>query len=69
MLRRATSALGSLTNSMSGQVLEQAAQGGGGITVPGGVQGTCRCCTEGHCLVGNMGDRWAVELGDLFQPW
>jgi len=31
-----------------------------------------RCCTEGHGLVGNIGDRWTVgldDLGDLFQPW
>ena len=31
---------------MSGQVLEQAAQGGGGVTVSGGVQGKSRCCLE-----------------------
>jgi len=36
-------------------VLEWDAQGGGGVTVPGGVQGTCRCCAEGHGLVGNTG--------------
>ena len=31
-----------------------------------------RCHTEGHGLVGNIGDRWAVALDDLrglFQPW
>jgi len=30
------------------------------------------CCTEGHGLVGNNGDRWMVgldDLRDLFQPW
>jgi len=29
-------------------------------------------CTEGHGLVGNVGDRWTVgmdDLGGLFQPW
>ena len=39
------------------QVLEWAAQGGGGVTVPGSVQETFRCCTEGHGLVGNIGGR------------
>ena len=34
-----------------GQVLEWAAQGGGGVTVPGGVRETFRCCTEGGGLV------------------
>jgi len=31
---------------------------------PGGVQETFRC-TEGHGLVGNIGDRWTVGLDDL----
>ena len=35
-------------------MLEWAAQGGGGVTISGGVQETFRCCTEGHGLVGNM---------------
>jgi len=45
-----------------------AAQGGGGVTVPGGVQETCRC---GTWLVGSIGGRWMVglhNLRDLFQP-
>jgi len=53
-------------------MLQQAAQGGGGVTVPGGVQEMLRCCTEGHGLVGSIGDRWMVvldDLGGLFQPW
>ena len=53
-------------------MLEWAAQGGGGVTDSGGVQETCRCCTEGHGLVGNIGDRWMVGLDDLrgvFQLW
>ena len=36
----------------SGEVLEETAQGGGGVTVPGGAQGMCRCGTEGCGLVG-----------------
>jgi len=31
---------------------EQAAQGGGGVTIPGGVQKKCRHGTSGHGLVG-----------------
>ena len=49
-----------------------AARGGVGVTVPGGVQETFRCCTEGCGLVGNIGGRWTVGLDDLrglFQPW
>ena len=56
----------------SGQVLERAAQGGGGVTDPGDVQGTFICCSEGCGLVRTTGDRWMVELGSLvglFQPW
>lgn len=37
---------------MSGSTLEQASQGSGGITVPGGFQGKCRCGPEEHSLVG-----------------
>ncbi len=46
--------------------------GSGGITVPGGVQEMFSYFTEGHDLVGNIGDRWMVGLnnvGGLFQPW
>ena len=32
----------------SGQALAQAAQGGGGATIPRGVQELWRCGTEGH---------------------
>ena len=49
----------------SGQVLEWALQGGGGVAVLGGVQETFRCCTEGHGLLGTIGDRWIVGLDDL----
>jgi len=34
------------------QALEEAAQRGGGVTIPGGVQEMFRCCTEGCGLVG-----------------
>ena len=46
--------------------------GGGGVTIPGGVQEMFRCCTERRGLVGNTSDRWRVgldDLGGLFQPW
>jgi len=32
----------------SGEALIQAAQGGGGVTIPGSVQVKGRCGTEGH---------------------
>jgi len=50
-------------------VLKGAAQGGGGVTIPGGIQEPFRC-TEGRGLVVNIGGRWAVgldELGGVFQ--
>ena len=53
-------------------MLEWAAQGYGGVTVPGGVQETFRHCTEGRVLLGNIGDMWTVgldDLGGLFEPW
>jgi len=52
-----------------GQVLEQAAQGGGEVTNPGGFQEMFKCCIEGHGLVGNIDDRWMVGLRGLFQLW
>ena len=48
------------------------AHGGSGVTTPGSVQETFRCCSEGHGLEGNIGDRRIVgldDLGDIFQPW
>ena len=48
-----------------GQAPETAAQGGGEVTVPGGLRETLRCCTEEHGLVGYIGDRWTVGLNDL----
>ena len=56
----------------SGQMLEWAAQGVGGVTDPGGVQGMLRHSVEGHGLVRTTGDRCMVGLDDpvvLFQPW
>ena len=55
----------------SSDALEQTAQESSGVTVPGGVQETCRYGTEGHGLVGNVSGRWRVRLDDLrglFQP-
>lgn len=52
-------------------IIDWAAQGGGGVTKPGGVHGMFRCCVEGHGSVTNVGDRWMVGLDDLvglFQP-
>ena len=55
----------------SGQALTQAAQGGGGVTVPGGVQETWRCVTERHGQWSCWG--WVgVEVDDLrglLQPY
>jgi len=53
------------------KALEWAAQRGGGVTDPGGVQGTFGHCAEGRGLVRTIGDRWRVGLDDpvgLFQP-
>jgi len=36
------------------QALKQAAQESGGVTIPGGVQKTCRCGTSGYGLAGMM---------------
>jgi len=52
--------------------VEWAAQEGGEVTDPGGVQGTFGHCVEGCDLVRTTGDGWMVGLGDpvgLFQPW
>ena len=40
--------------SMGMLTLEQAAQGGGGVPIPGGVHRTCRCGTSGYGLVGKV---------------
>ena len=49
----------------SGQALEQAAQVGGGITVPGGIQEKNRFVMQGHGLVSNIGNMWTVGPDDL----
>ena len=38
------------------QVMDQAAQGGGRVTDPGGVQRMFGCCVEGHRLARTVGD-------------
>jgi len=45
--------------------MEWAVQGGGGVTIPGGVQEMFRCCTEEYGLVENIGGMWTVGLDDL----
>ena len=55
----------------SGDALEQAVQGGGWVTIPGGVQKLCRCGSKEQGLVGNIGGGWMIGLHDLrglFQP-
>jgi len=42
--------------------LEQAAQGGGGVPIPGGVQKKCRCGTAGHGLAGTVVLGWWLDL-------
>lgn len=44
--------------------MEQAAHGGGGVTIPEGVQEKGRCGTEGHGLSGHK-HGWMVELDEL----
>ena len=48
--------LGNTTLQKGGQALEWAAQGGGGVTDPGDVQGMFGRCVEGRCLVRTIGD-------------
>jgi len=45
----------------------QAAQGGDGVTIPGGVPEPCGCGTE-DVVSGHGGGRLAVGLGDLRGP-
>ena len=52
-----------------GAAVAQAAQGGGGVTVPGGVPEPCECGTE-YMVSGHGGDGLVVELdilSSLFQ--
>jgi len=51
---------------------EWAAQRGGGVTEPGGVQRAFGCCVGGRGLVRTIGEGRMVGLDDpvgLFQPW
>jgi len=41
--------------------LEQAAHGGGGVTIPEGVQEKGRCGTEGHGLMGMVVMGWQLD--------
>lgn len=50
----------------SGQVLCQAAQGGGRVTVPGGVQETFICCTKECGLVGNIDGQQDWMILEIF---
>ena len=56
--------LGYTSSRGSVQLLGWAAQGGGGFTDPGDVQGMFRCL-EGRGLVRTIGDRWIVGQDDL----
>jgi len=42
--------------------LEQADQGSGGVTIPGGIQKACRCATSGHGLAGIMVLGWRLDF-------
>jgi len=44
--------LGKISSQKEWSGIEQAAQGSGGVTTPGGVQEVCRCGTSGHGLAG-----------------
>jgi len=62
--------LGKISSPKSGEVLEQAAQGGGGVTIPGVFQLKGRCGNEGCGLVGiSVGLVVGQDdLCGLFQP-
>jgi len=44
--------LGKFLLRKSAEALKQTTQGGDGVTIPGGVQETCTCGTEGYSLLG-----------------
>ena len=46
----------------SGQALVEAAQGSGGVAIPGGVQKMCRYSTSGHGLAGMVVLGWWLDL-------
>jgi len=43
-------------------MLEQAAQGSGGVAIPGGIQKMCRYGTSGHGLAGMVVMGWQLDL-------
>jgi len=45
--------------------LEQAAQGSGGIPIPGSVQKMCRYGSSGHSLAGMVVMGWRLDLVSL----
>jgi len=47
---------------MNGQALDQAAQGSGGVPIPGGVKKPCGCGTSGHGLTGMGVLGWWLNL-------
>ena len=53
---------------MSGQALDQAAQGSGGVTIPGGVQKPSGCGPLGHGLTGMavLGWWWDLMILEVF---
>jgi len=50
----------------SGQALEQDAQGSGWVTIPGGVQRTCRCGSSGYGLVDVVVGWWLDLILEVF---
>jgi len=51
------------------KALEWAAQRGGGVTEPGGVQSAFGCCVEGHGLARTIGEGQMVGLEDPVGPF
>ena len=70
MVQSAYWILGNISSQQEQCCSGTAAQGGGGVTVPGGVPEPCGCGTE-DVVSGHGGDGLAVGPGDLrglFQP-
>ena len=53
--------LGNISSQKSGDTLAQAAQEGGGVSVPGDVQVTCGCGTEGRGYEGMGEMHWRLD--------
>jgi len=63
MVKCSVSLRGNSRTAPFGQAMEQAAQGGGGFTVPGGVRGPWKCGTEGcgqWAWCGGLGLDWMI---------